>query len=267
MDGRKHKRECYCPPSCFTLNPDEVRQLFKCLLGVKLPIGYLGLISRYPDPKKQNFSGMKSRDCHIMMMQILPVAIRGIMDKNVRDTLTDLCNWFDAVSQKSISRRKVTRLQEEIVVILCELEMYPPTAFFDIMVHLLVHLVDDIIHLRLAFLHIMMSFERMNAVIKGYVCNRACPYGSITQVFLTEECISLCTNFLDFDDPVGLPRNNHLHRLEGVGHKTGQTELHVDYSERRADFDRANLVALQHIELVDPWLLKHKRMIRRKYSN
>jgi hypothetical protein len=181
--------------------------------------------------------------------------------------LPDLCNWFDTVSRKSISQKKLKRLQEEIVVILCELEMYLPPAFFDIMVHLLVHLVDDIIHLGPAFLHNMMSFKRMNGFIRGYIRNMARPDGSITQGFLTEECISFCMNYLDFEDPIGLPRNKHLHRLEGVGHKIGRRELHVDYSERLANFDRAILVALHHIELVDHWLLKHKRMIRRKYSN
>ena len=57
---------------------------------------------------------MKSHDYHVMMTQILPVAIRGIMDKHVRDTLTDLCNFFDAVSRKSITLRRLTRLQEGI---------------------------------------------------------------------------------------------------------------------------------------------------------
>jgi hypothetical protein len=90
---------------------------------------------------------MKSLDYHMMMTQILPVAIRGIMDKHVRDTLTDLYNFFDAISRKSISQKKLTRLQEEIDVILCELEMYFPPSFFDVMVHLFIHIVDDIFHL------------------------------------------------------------------------------------------------------------------------
>ena len=75
-----------------------------------MPFGYSGLISRYLDPKKQNFSGMKSHDCHVMMTQILPVAIRGIMDKHVRDTLTDLCNFFDVISRKSITLKRLKRL-------------------------------------------------------------------------------------------------------------------------------------------------------------
>ncbi|KAK1646310.1 hypothetical protein QYE76_064115 [Lolium multiflorum] len=229
--------------------------------GVRVPFGYSGLISRYMDPKKRNLSGMKSHDCHVMMMQILPVAIRGIMDDHVRATLTGLCNFFDVITRKSISVKKLARLQEEIVVILCELEMYFPPAFFDVMVHLLVHIMDDIVSLGPAFLHNMMPFERMNGVIKGYVRNRSHPDGSIVQGWLTEECISFCTNYLDIEDPVGLPQNKHLRRFEGVGHKNGRKELHVHMSGRTSDFDRANLVALQHIDLIDPWLKEHKTMI------
>jgi hypothetical protein len=49
-------------------------------------------------------------------------------------------------------------LQDEIVVILCELEIYFPT-----------------------FLHNMMSFERQNCVMKGYVRNRARPDASMAK--------------------------------------------------------------------------------------
>src|SRR3954468_24989765 len=140
-----------------------------CLLGVKFPHGYAGKIRRYLDLSKKRFSGMKSHDCHVLMTQILPVVIRGIMDEHVRETLTGLCNFFDVISRKSIGVKQLEMLQEEIVVILCELEIYFPPAFFDIMVHLLVHVVDDIIHLGPTYLHNMMSFERKNGVIKVFV--------------------------------------------------------------------------------------------------
>ena len=98
------------PPSCFTLDPKEVDQLFKCLAGIKVSSGYYGKISRYLDTKKKRFSGMKSHDCHVMMTQLLPVAHRGIMDTHVRETLTDLCHFFDAISRKSISLKQLHRL-------------------------------------------------------------------------------------------------------------------------------------------------------------
>ena len=106
----------------------------------------------------QKFSGMKSHDCYVMMTQIFPVAIRGIMDKHVRETIFGLCNFFDVISRKSITGKQISRVQEEIVVILCELEIYFPPTFFDIRVHLLVHIMDDIIHLGPLFQHNMMSF-------------------------------------------------------------------------------------------------------------
>jgi hypothetical protein len=201
------------------------------------------------------------------MMQILLVAIRGIMDEHVHQTLFGICNFFDVISGKSIGVKKLKRLQEEIVVILCELEMYFPPAFFDIMVHLLVHIVEDIVQLGLTFLHSMMLFERMNGVIKGYVRNRSRPDGSIAKGFLTEKCISFCMNYLNIENPIGLPVNKHLDRIDGWGHREGHREMHVDFTGRHADFDRANLVTLQHMQLIDPWVEEHKSSIAKKYSD
>jgi hypothetical protein len=118
------------------------------------------------------------------------------MDEHVRETLFGLCNVFDILSRKSIDMKQLKRLQGEIVMILCELEIYFPHAFHDIMVHLLVHVVDDVIHLGPPFLHNMMPFERLNGVLKGYVRNRARPDGSIAMGFLSYECISFCQNYL-----------------------------------------------------------------------
>ena len=175
---------------------------------------------------------MKSHDCHVMMTQILPVALRGIMDKHVCDKLTGLCNFFDVISRKSISVKQLRRLQEEIVVILCELEMYFPPAFFDIMVHLCVHIVNDIIDLVPKFLHSMMSFERMNGVIKGFIRNKSRPEGSIVQGYLTHECVSFCENYITAGDPIlGLPIKKHDGKLEGDGHNNGRRELNMEYSD------------------------------------
>ena len=123
--------------------------------------------------------------------------------------------------------KQLDRLQEEIVVILCELEIYFPPAFFDIMVHLLVHVVDDIIHLGPTFLHHMMPFETMNGIIKGFIRNRSRPDGSIAKEFLNFECISFCQNYITEDEDVGLPTRKHLGRLVGYGHREGYRALHV----------------------------------------
>ena len=114
-------------------------------------------------------------------------------------------------------------------MILCELDIYFPPAFFDIMVHLLVHVVDDIIQLGPTFLHNMMPFERLNGVIKGFVRNRSRPDGSIAKGFLIYECISFCQNYLTTENPVGLPVNRHIGKLDGSGHREGRRILHADF--------------------------------------
>jgi hypothetical protein len=88
----------------------------------------------------------------------------------------------------------------EIIEILCEIEIYFPPVFFDIMVHLLVHVVDDVKQLGSMFLHNMMPFERLNGVIKGFVRNRSHPDGSIAKGFLTYECISFFQTYLSTEN-------------------------------------------------------------------
>ena len=117
-----------------------------------------------------------------------------------------------------------------------------------------------------------MPFERMNATIKGFVRNMSHPDGSIVQGYLTQECISFCENFLyGADQPrgvsVGLPINKHDGRLEGEGHSNGRREVHVAYSDRRNDFDIANLVVLQHLDEVDPFVTLHKETTPEKYRD
>ncbi|KAK1632005.1 hypothetical protein QYE76_006320 [Lolium multiflorum] len=265
---RAKKNAVQLPAACFTTSPEELEQFFRCLLGVKVPHGYSGNIRRYLDVAKKRFTGMKSHDCHVLMTQILPVAIRGIMDEHVRDTLFGLCNFFDVITRKSIGVRQLKMLQDEIVVILCELEIYFPPAFCDICVHLLLHVVEDIKQLGPTFLHNMMPFERQNGVMKGYVRNRARPDASMAKGFLTYECISFCQNYLsteDDEDHVGLPPRTHLGRLAGVGHREGYRSVHVGIENRRDDFDRAHRVALQHLKLTEPFVQEHKSMVEQNY--
>jgi len=88
--------------------------------------------------------GLKSHDCHVLMQQLLPVAIQAILPPSVRGILTHLCMFFNAICKKVIDPRVLNDLENEAIRLLCQLEMYFPPSFFDIMVHLIVHLVREI---------------------------------------------------------------------------------------------------------------------------
>jgi hypothetical protein len=64
------------------------------------------------------------------------------------------------------------KLQNDVVQCLVSFELAFPPSFFDIMTHLLVHLVQEITILGPLFLHNMWPFERFMSVLKKYVLNR-----------------------------------------------------------------------------------------------
>jgi hypothetical protein len=64
-----------------------------------------------------------------------------------------------------------------------------PLAFFDIMVHLVVHLVPQIEALGLMYLHEMWTYEHFMSILNGYVSTRARPEASMVEGYLTEEVI------------------------------------------------------------------------------
>jgi hypothetical protein len=62
------------------------------------------------------------------------------------------------------------------------------------------------------------------------------------------------------------PRGHPLSgRLAGYGHREGFHALHVGAKGRCPDFVWAHLVALQHIEFVDPWVEEHKSFVEQKF--
>jgi hypothetical protein len=82
------------------------------------------------------------------------------------------------------------------------------------MMHLLVHLVDEISILGPVFLHNIFSFKRFMRVLKKYVRNRARPEGSISKGYGIEEVIGFCVDFLPDLKPIGvLIRLQRIHNF------------------------------------------------------
>ena len=64
---------------------------------------------------------------------------------------------------------------------LSQFEMCFPPSFFDIMVHLVVHLVAQIEALDPMYLHEMWTYERVMSIMNGYVSNHAHLEGSMIE--------------------------------------------------------------------------------------
>ncbi|XP_074298224.1 uncharacterized protein LOC141629053 [Silene latifolia] len=130
----------YLPPACFTLSRKKKKSVCECLHGVKVPQGYSSNIKNLVSLKELKLVGLKSHDCHTLMQQLLPVALRGVLPSHVRDAITRLCYFFNAIYSKVVDSDTLNALQRDVIITMCQLEMFFPPSFFDIMQHLVVHL-------------------------------------------------------------------------------------------------------------------------------
>jgi hypothetical protein len=87
------------------------------------------------------------------MTALLTVALRGIKTELVRDVVTSLCLFFNAIEQKVIDEEKLLDLERRHFGNLCLLEATFPPSFFDLMLHLTSHLAREIWFLGPSYLH------------------------------------------------------------------------------------------------------------------
>jgi hypothetical protein len=201
-----------------TLLPKKKRKyFFEALFSIKVPSGFSSNIKEIINMAKKKFQNLKSHDCHVLMMQLLPIALRGILPENVRLPIVKVCAFLNAISQKVINLESLPGLQKDVVQCLVSYELLFPLSFLNIMTHLLVHLVEEIAILGPVFLHNMHPFERFMGVLKKYVHNRARPEVSISKGYGTEEVIDFCVDFIPDLKPIGVPETRHEGRLGGKG--------------------------------------------------
>jgi len=199
--------------------------------------------------KEKKFQNLKSHDCHMLMTQLLPVALRGILLENVRLAIVKVCAFLNAISQKVIDQESLSGLQIDVVQCLVSFELLYPPYFFNIMTHLLVHLVKEIRILGPVFLQNMFPFERFMGVLKKYVHNRARPEGSIYKVYGTEEVIEFCVDFLPDLKPIGIPESRYEGMLTGKGTLGRKIMVCMD----RDSFSKAHYTVLHNFTLVAPY--------------
>jgi hypothetical protein len=78
-----------------------------------------------------------------------------------------------------------------------KLEKIFPPAFFDVMVHLAVHLPDEALLRGPVQYGWMYPIERRLYTLKRYVRNRARPEGSIAEAYIADECLTFCSRYMD----------------------------------------------------------------------
>ncbi|XP_024006560.1 uncharacterized protein LOC112083065 [Eutrema salsugineum] len=181
-------KRTYLPPAPWSFSSKEKKVFCKRLFDFRGPDGYCSNISRCVKIEECKISGMKSHDYQVLMQQLLPVAIRGLLPTGVRIAIGRLCAFFHHLCQRVIDREKISVMETEIVETLCMFERFFPPSFFDIMVHLVVHLGREARLCGPVQFRWMYPFERYMKVLKDFIRNPARPEGCIAEAYLAEEC-------------------------------------------------------------------------------
>ncbi|XP_027368302.1 uncharacterized protein LOC113874264 [Abrus precatorius] len=255
----KKGKQTFLPPTACTLSRNEKRALCETLYSVKVLEGYSSNIKSLVSLKDLKLKGLKSHDCHILIENLIPVAIRSILPKKVRMAITKLCFFFKAIYSKVIDSGRLTSFQNQIAETLCELEMYFLPSFFDIIVHLTIHLVEETKLCGPAYMRWMYPVERYMKILKGYVKNRSRPEGCITEQYLVEEAVKFCSEYLSNVESCGIPKSCHHGRTLGEG-SSGCQQIEVP----RLQWEQAHLYVLQNTPEIEPYISLHKDTLKRR---
>ena len=69
----------YEGPASYALTKEEKEIFFECLLSMKVPSDFSSNIKGIINMAEKKFQNLKSQDCHVIMTQLLPVALRGLL--------------------------------------------------------------------------------------------------------------------------------------------------------------------------------------------
>ncbi|RVW72464.1 hypothetical protein CK203_060492 [Vitis vinifera] len=201
--------------------------------------------------------GLKSHDYHTLMQQLLPVALRSLLPKHVRHAIARLSLFFNALCKKVVDVSTLDKLQNELVVTLCLLEKYFPPSFFDIMIHLTVHLVREVRLCGPVYFRWMYPFERFMKVLKGYVRNRNHPEGCIVECYIAEEAIEFCTEYLSNVDAIGVPSSTNVDHKVGAPIPGGHiTEVDCNL------LLQAHHYVLENTTIIQPYIEEHMKWLK-----
>ncbi|XP_055961007.1 uncharacterized protein LOC126672505 [Mercurialis annua] len=155
--------------------------------------GYASNLSRCVSVQDCKVMGMKSHDYHIFLQRLLPASICGSLRSEVYTALSELSSFFKELCSKTLKRSTVKKLQSDIILIICKLEMIYPPSFFVVMMHLVIHLPREVelggpVHYRWMyfierFLRTLENYDSHRGITKGkcYRCAKKTP-GRICQL-------------------------------------------------------------------------------------
>jgi hypothetical protein len=208
MPNLRKGRKMMKPAASYVLTDKEFEVFASTIEKLKTPSGYSSELGKHI--KKRNFGALKSHDYHVLLQQLMPLALRGLLKPGPRMLVMRMSKVFRRICTK-VFRRICTKvynpvefpsLVTDVAESMALLEMeFPPSCFF-IMTHLPYHLVEELDLCGPVVTRWMYPIERYMKTLKNYVQNMARPEASMAEGYLRDEYIEFITEYLQRFDVV-----------------------------------------------------------------
>ncbi|XP_060170851.1 uncharacterized protein LOC132601805 [Lycium barbarum] len=243
------------PAACYALSIQEKLKVCDFLANLKVPDAFSSNISRCVNILEKKIHGLKCHNHHVLLQGIFPVAIHGLLPKEVCEPIIALAKFFKNLYSKCLTIEDLDILEAEIPIILCKLQMVFLPVFFDVMIHLTIHLAIEAKLGGPVQYRDMYPIERYLRTLKSYVRNLGRPEGSIAEGYLAEESLTFCSRYLKnistkFNKPT---RNDDGSRSKGemsFFKNSGQPKGAATYSKKlpHDEFNQACMEYTREIE-------------------
>jgi hypothetical protein len=104
LQFKENGDSCEMPNARYTLSKKKKKAFCDFLREVKFPDGFASNISRCINADGTKVQGLKTHDCHILLQRILPVAMRGFLDKDIYEALAELRSFLGNSAAKPLTR-------------------------------------------------------------------------------------------------------------------------------------------------------------------
>jgi hypothetical protein len=189
-----HGDRLYMPDAPYVLSVQDRKLFLDTLMELKMPSHYGSSLKNKVANGK--FFGLKSHDFHILMQNVIPICLRNIGNGRVVGVVIRLSRLFRKICSKSVNTDDRQALFDECVETLCLLEKEIPPSFFDIMIHLTIHLVEELFLYGLVHVRWMYPYERYYKTLKSFVRNLAKPEGSMSKGYEIEEALGFAIEYM-----------------------------------------------------------------------
>uniref|UniRef100_A0A803N566 DUF4218 domain-containing protein n=1 Tax=Chenopodium quinoa TaxID=63459 RepID=A0A803N566_CHEQI len=236
----------HMPSTSYSMSVEEKERFLKVLQKLRVPDGYGSNLSRCVNMKQRRLINLKSHDNHVLMQDILPVALsttrklfignrHGDMILESENTFNDDDDMLDMLQVGC--GVAVMGLLEDSNIDEAQEPSKEAAKFYRLLEYYKEPLVVD-----------GKKVSKYLRTLKSYVRNKARPEGSIARSYLADECLTFCSRYMD-DMTTKFSRHSRNEDKDGNSQETSKRDLDL-FIPRGRPLGKSTPYHLTHRELL-----------------